>query len=262
MKTHVSMATTLLVGVTALALVLCTVTGLPRASASDSSAPQSDPNRGSTEFLEALRSLSGERRQPNIVEGPFSDPNECWNAVIRDLLQATDEQWQQIEPRLNALEAVRQRTVSAVGVWVARVSSYSANSGGGSSGPPENRKSSPRTPRRTRRGAHRARGRSGYGGSARPSGPRKRPPQAISGRRLPPTHDKSKPLTEGGRLCTELLDMVEHRSTRDEQIRAKMAQLTAFRRQAKQEIKAAQEALRQVVTRRQEATLILMGYLD
>ena len=41
-----------------------------------------------------------------------------------------------------------------------------------------------------------------------------------------------------------------------------MAQLVAYRQEADREIQAAQEALRQVVTRRQEATLILMGYLD
>jgi len=41
-----------------------------------------------------------------------------------------------------------------------------------------------------------------------------------------------------------------------------MAQLAAYRRKAAEEVKQAKEALRQVVTRRQEAALILMGYLD
>ena len=56
--------------------------------------------------------------------------------------------------------------------------------------------------------------------------------------------------------------MVESKTVRDEEIREKMTQLTAYRQQAKREIQAAQEALRRVVTRRQEAMLILMGYLD
>ena len=64
------------------------------------------------------------------------------------------------------------------------------------------------------------------------------------------------------RRCRELLDMVESKTVRDEEIREKMAQLTAYRQQAKKVIPAAQEALRRVVTRRQEAMLILMGYLD
>ena len=253
MKTHVSIGAPILVGVAALALVLCAMTGLLRASASDSAAPRSDPNLGSTEFLKAVLSLSGERKQPRIVEGQFSDPNECRNAVMRDLLQATDEQWQQIEPRLNELEAVRQRTVSAVGVWVARASSYSANSGGRSSGPPEERTRGPNAPRRTGRGAYRAQGQAGHAGSTGSSAP---------ARRRAPARGKSKPLTEGMRRCRELLEIVEGKTARNEPIRAKMAQLTAFRQQAKGEIKAAQEALRQVVTRRQEAMLILMGYLE
>jgi hypothetical protein len=56
--------------------------------------------------------------------------------------------------------------------------------------------------------------------------------------------------------------MIAARSTRPEQLRAKMAQLTACRKLADEEIRAAREALRQVVTRRQEAMLILMGHLD
>ena len=56
--------------------------------------------------------------------------------------------------------------------------------------------------------------------------------------------------------------MVEDKTARAEQIREKMAQLTAYRQQARKEIQAAQDALRQVVTRRQEAMLILLGYLD
>ena len=262
MKTHVSIETTLLVGVMALTLVLCTMTGLPPVSASDLSAPRSDPNLGSTEFLEAVLSLSGERRQPHIVEGQFSEPSECLNAVVRDLLQATDEQWQQIEPRFNELEAMRQRTLSAVGVFVIGASSYSVSSGGGSSEPAGNQQSRPNDRRRTGRGAYRAQGRAGHAGSTGSSAPSRRQPQSTSGRRRPPARGKSEPLTAGMRRCRELLDMVESKTVRDEEIREKMAQLTAYRQQAKREIQAAQEALRRVVTRRQEAMLILMGYLD
>ena len=262
MKTHASTETTLLVGVTALALVLCTMMGPLRVSASDSSASRSDPNLGSTEFLKAFMSLSGERKQPRIVEGQFSEPSECWNAVMRDLLQATDEQWQQIEPRLNELEAVRQRTLSAVGVWVASASSHSASSGGGSSGPPENQQGRPNDPGRTGRGSYSARARSGHAGSAGSGAPPRQQPQSTSGRPRPSARGKSGPLTEGMQLCRGLLDLIESRTARDEQVREKMAQLTAYRQQAKKEIQTARETLRQVVTRRQEAMLILMGYLD
>jgi hypothetical protein len=56
--------------------------------------------------------------------------------------------------------------------------------------------------------------------------------------------------------------MIASRSIRPEQFEAKMVQLTAFRKQADEDIRAAREALREVVTRRQEAMLILMGHLD
>ncbi|UCD49168.1 MAG: hypothetical protein JSW27_16745 [Phycisphaerales bacterium] len=196
--------------------------------------------------------MSGERKRPHIVEGQFRDPSECVTAVMRDLLQATDEQWQQIEPRFNELEAIRQRTLSAVGVFVVGASSYSASSGGGSSGPPGNPQRGTNDPRRSGRGSYRAQGRASHAGSTGSNGPSMRPP----------ARGKSEPLTEGMRRCRELLGMAEDRTVSPGQIREKMAQLTAYRQQAKKEIQAAQEALRQVVTRRQEAMLILMGYLD
>jgi hypothetical protein len=69
-------------------------------------------------------------------------------------------------------------------------------------------------------------------------------------------------ITEGERLCEELLDLIDRADATSEEIRQRMAQLAAYRRKAAEEVKQAQEALRQVVTRRQEAMLILMGHLD
>ncbi len=56
--------------------------------------------------------------------------------------------------------------------------------------------------------------------------------------------------------------MISRVDTTSEEIREKMAQLAAYRRRADEDIAQAKQALRQVVNRRQEAMLILMGYLD
>lgn len=260
MKTHVSIETTVLIAVTVLALVLCSLTGVPPVSASASS----DPNRGPSEHLKAILALHGERKPWQPFEGQFSEPRECSNAVLRHLVQASDEQWQQIEPKFRELEAVRQRTQSTIDVFM--VSSAGATGGhtygGGSGGAARNPQSDYRDARRVRRD---------YRNTTRrrrrpaPQRPAPRPPvesQTRSGWWRPSQNRKGGPPTEGERLAEQLLDLIESKTSRDERIRKKMAQLTAFRQQAEGEIKAAQEALRQVVTRRQEAMLILMGHLD
>jgi len=266
MKTHVSVETTVLIGLTALALVLCTMTGLPPVSAFASSVPHSDPNRSGRRHLEALLALRGERKPWRPLEGQFTELSECSNAVLRDLLQATDEQWQQIEPRFQELEAVRRRTRSTVGVFMVSVVAGSATSGGSSVTPRSSRPSHYQDVRHGRRGRrddrHTARRGRRPTSAQRPAPRPKAESQTRSGWWRPSQNRKGGPPTEGERLGEELIDLIESKTARLEQIREKMAQLAAYRQQAEKEVKAAQEALRQVVTRRQEAMLILIGHLD
>jgi hypothetical protein len=262
MRMHVSIETAVLTGVTALALVLCSLTGLPEVAATTRSASPLDPTADIREDVERLMALFGEHKPWRTLEGQFSEPSDCSKAVLRDLLEAPDEQWQQIKPRFQELEAIRRRTHSTVRAFMVSGIFHSAAFGSGSSGPPTNQQGGQNDPRRTRRSHSSTRARTRRAAPPQPNVPSSEQPQPMSGWWRPSQHGKQGRLTEGERLCEELLDMVEDKTASPETIRAKMAQLTAYRQQAKTEMQAAQEALRQVVTRRQEAMLILMGHLD
>jgi len=60
----------------------------------------------------------------------------------------------------------------------------------------------------------------------------------------------------------ELRTLLENTATTPDQIKNQLTKLRAAREKAKQDLAKAQQDLRQVLTLRQEATLVLMGMLD
>ena len=172
---------------------------------------------------------------------------------------ATEEQWRQIGPRFRELDAVRRRTYSSIGVFAGGGTASGGLAGGGYGGAPSSGRNEGGT-----RGIPRSDRDTGYPRavprqSVRPSAGTS---PSILGWLRPSQRRAGGQITEGERLCEELLDLIDRADATSEQIREKMAQLAAHRRKAAEEVKEAQEALSQVVTRRQEAMLILMGYLD
>jgi len=234
-------------------LITCSI-GFTSAGPAELETP--DPNMIGNPLLRAFLT---DREPRERIEGQFSHPEDCRNAVMRELLGATAEQWQQIEPKFSELEAVRERTRAVVGSWVAGAS-FGGGSGGSYRGSGDGAGGGYNDSRRGRRNDR--------------SAPRRRavpprPPQSSAGANSsslgpwrPSQGPPSAKVTGGERLCGELLDLIDRANATSEEIREKMAQLAAYRRKAAEEIKQAQEALRQVLTRRQEAALILMGYLD
>ena len=69
-------------------------------------------------------------------------------------------------------------------------------------------------------------------------------------------------LTEVEKIQRELQTTLDNTAATPDQIRQLLTQLRAAREKAKQELAKAQQDLRQVLTLRQEATLVLMGMLD
>jgi len=69
-------------------------------------------------------------------------------------------------------------------------------------------------------------------------------------------------LTEVEKIQEELQTLLENTAATPEQIKQQVTKLRAAREKAKQELAKAQQDLRQVLTVRQEAQLILMGMLD
>jgi hypothetical protein len=231
---------------------------------------QSQANQHRPEWLIPLPSPEPEKKWSDF-EGQFESLDDCSDAVLKDLLGATDEQWELIRPRLKQLEEVRRRTRSTLGVVIIGGGGSGASGGSGSSGGVGP----------AARGGASGRAYGGSGGSGRyrrgspmrqRSSTARRPPRPAPRRSpgytsqwnwwRPSQSRRSGQVTPGERLCEELLDVIAARSTRPEQLHAKMEQLNAYRKQADGEIRAAREALREVVTRRQEAMLILMGHLE
>lgn len=69
-------------------------------------------------------------------------------------------------------------------------------------------------------------------------------------------------LTEGERTCEELLLLMEDKDSKQEEIEQKVEALREIRKEASKQLAKAQQELREVVTFRQEATLVLMRYLN
>ncbi|OHB76242.1 MAG: hypothetical protein A2Z25_05930 [Planctomycetes bacterium RBG_16_55_9] len=69
-------------------------------------------------------------------------------------------------------------------------------------------------------------------------------------------------LTEVDKIQEALQTTLDNTSATPDQIKQELTKLRAAREKAKQELAKAQQDLRQVLTVRQEATLVLMGMLD
>ena len=69
-------------------------------------------------------------------------------------------------------------------------------------------------------------------------------------------------LTEGEKIAEELLELLEDKGSKQEEIEQKIEALRVVRKEAGKQLAQAQQELREVLTFRQEATLVLMRYLD
>lgn len=70
-------------------------------------------------------------------------------------------------------------------------------------------------------------------------------------------------MTEGQRIADELVGLLEDEKSKDEEIRRKIDALQQVRDKARKELPRAQRELAAVLTSpRQEAVLLLMGYID
>ena len=79
-------------------------------------------------------------------------------------------------------------------------------------------------------------------------------------------HTKAKApheMIEGERLADELVDLLEDEKSKDEQIRKKIDELQQVRENARKEFPKAKQDLHEVLmTPRQEAIFLIMGYID
>jgi hypothetical protein len=209
-----------------------------------------------------------------VLEGQFTGIDDCSEAVFKSVLGATDEQWRSIQPALARLHAVREQTRSSIHMLIGVAGGtsgsgsrgFSSGSGAGASGSARGQAGAAysgrvRTGRlpmsRTGRPNPRVQ-RPAAQGANNPSGPTT---TSSWGWWRPSQHNKGQ-VTPGEALCEQLLDLTANRAAPPEQLREKMQVVNEYRTQAQEKIRAARDELRRVVTRRQEAMLILMGDLD
>jgi len=77
-----------------------------------------------------------------------------------------------------------------------------------------------------------------------------------------PWGDFDRQPTEGERICEELQLLLQVPDAGPEEIRQKLDALRKAREKARKRLVKAQQELRKILTFRQEATLVLMGWLD
>lgn len=186
---------------------------------------------------------------------------------IKQALGATEEQWKVIEPKFKKVRTIMHE--ARVSIAPVSYAAGGSSSGGGKSSYREG----------TGRYGGAAGGSASAGGSAGAGGS-----GGVGGRWTPlkdtnseetrswnqsgwkwlrPSANKSPgKLTKGERICEELLDLLQDKGANPEAIRQRVDALRNIREKAERQLVKARQELHNVLTPRQEATLVLMGWLD
>lgn len=166
---------------------------------------------------------------PQGPGGPQFDPAQMRQMMeqrMREMLGATDQEWKVLGPRvMKVQELARQSAGGGPGMMFGPMG---------------------------RRGA----GGPGMGGpvTGGPGGDR------LGGRVI--GMGMNRELTEVEKIQEELQTLLENTAATPEQIKQQVTKLRAAREKAKQDLAKAQQDLRQILTVRQEAQLVLMGMVD
>ena len=222
-----------------------------------------------------LRNMDRQQRQQELeqrrLKQQFEEqlkkqmgPAKSEKELMKQVLRATEKQWNAIKPKLNKVRELRNRAnVSIRLMGFGGMGGYGGGMGGSKRG------SSVAVKNGVGRGSGYA---YGFGGTGMLSGGQKRggaggsssPSRIDFGCRwLRPSQNRGfENLNEGEKICEELFRLLEDKNSELEQIRQKMEALRKFRQEAKKELAIAQQELRQLVTPHQEAALVMMQLLD
>jgi len=191
--------------------------------------------------------------------------DERRNQFLKQTLEVTEEQWKDIEPKINRIYFFRnQSSISmgfgGVGVGYSGASGSMGGYGGGSS-------SGYRIGSRSGGGSgggYRTGGSSGgssggyvMGGSSGSGGSGSA--QFWAG---PPWRLADRPLTEGEKACEELSELLQDKNSDLEKISQKMVALRQAREKARNQLAKVRQELREILNSRQEANLVLLEVLD
>ncbi len=183
------------------------------------------PDSRAEAWLKRQEKLWAEREPPM---------KQAENQAYREALEATNMQWGVIKPRLRALLDLREEAKVAVTIqyaaWVTIPETSQADGGGISAGT--------------------------SGTSAEQDARRY---EDWSWKR--PWQGKNK-LTRAEQACEDLVSVLEKPNATDEEKRQKLNALRQVKEQINKELQSTQQELRELLTPRQHARLVLMGVLD
>ncbi|MHC4494289.1 MAG: hypothetical protein ACYSYM_00535, partial [Planctomycetota bacterium] len=166
---------------------------------------------------------------------------------------ATEEQWKAIKPKLNKVRKLKDRADVSIRLMSVGVGGMSGVIGG----------SSVSVKKGVGRGSMSGSGFGVSGGElVQKQGSTDGSTSLSWAWRRPSKHRGFENLNEGEKICEELFRLLEDRNSELEEIRQKIEALQKFRQETKKELAIAQKELRQLVTPRQEAALVMMQLLD
>jgi len=188
------------------------------------------PQRFGPDFTR-LRNLSPEQKIREMQR--MAEQQE--EMAMKQALGVNEEQWKVIKPKLDKVKACRQRATVSIGPpFSSNFASTSSQQGGGFAG-----------------GFQFQLGGGGSGGGSNMTAPDSSF-QSQSSRRE----------TQGERICRQLDALLNDFNSPPETIRQKMIELQQARASARKQLAQAQKDLREALTLRQQAKLVLMGILD
>lgn len=206
--------------------------------------------------------------------------NEHRNKLIRQTLELTEAQWKVIEPKINKVCFFKGQSAINLGVsdgYIGRSGAGGGGSGGSSGGGTSSTGTGAGSTWQTRSsgggsgtamgggsGAGAGGGAGGGGGGASGWASGGSGGGGIKTLRLnwPLWRYAGRELTEGEKTCEELQKLLEDKNSKQEDIDQKIETLRRARENAAKELVKARQELREVLTARQQARLVLMGLLD
>jgi len=213
----------------------------------------------------AERQKEFEQRMKDRANGK----NDQRNEAIRQALEMTEVQWKVVEPKINRIYFLQDQSQISIGAGGSNGVAYGigvvgggmgmgmGGFGGGAMGGAAASSSSGRsvsTETGTSTGGEWKTRSSSGGGAGGGGGIR-----VISG---PLWRLADRELTEGEKSCERLEDLLDDKNSKDEQIEKEVAVLRQAREDAVKELAKARQELREVLTPRQQASLVLTGLLD
>jgi len=186
-------------------------------------------HRRHLEWATKRREKSKQMREQAMAEAMRQSRQQAREQSLREALKATDAQWPVIRSKLMKVDDLQEEVKVAVGIKDARVVTATE------------------TLRADRAGS---------------STPVTTTTRSYEDWRYTKSWEQETELTRGQKACDELVALLRAGDATDKQKAEKMNALRRARRQATEELAAAQQELRKVLSLRQQARLVMTGLLN